>query len=534
MRDLLLSIGAAHWVLPAMMLWPIVAALPVRLIGRDVSRDASGSEVPSGGPDARLLTAAALIVEAVLGVVLWAIYDPDGSGWQARVDIPWITDIGAAFSVGVDGLALPMVVLTALLMPLALIASWNNVRVRTPAFGALALMLTSGLVGIFISLDLLLFYLSWELMLIPMYFLIGVWGTGASARASLRYVLFTLVGSLLMLVAIMALWNLGGGQSFHLDQLLAIKLDHRAQLLMFIAFFIAFAVKSALVPFHTWLPDAQGAAPTFAAVALGLKVGTYAILRFAIPLFPAAATDPTVRSTILVLSVIAIVYGAIVAMAQRDVKRMISYSSISHLGFIMLGAFALTQQSVQGSVMVMVNHAITTSALFLLAGMLQDRFGSADMVNFGNLAGPMPFFGALFALSIFSTIGLPGTNGFVGEFLVLIGSYAEHPVLVLVATTGVIFAAVYGLRALQQVVFASAERTGSSVHGVASETPWSLSAVDLSLRERVVMGTFAFAMLYIGFGPQFILRRSSAATRTAVEAVRFGPNASSANFSVTH
>ncbi len=522
MRDFLLSMGAANWVLPAMLLWPLVAALPVRLLGRDVSRD--DSSAPSGGPDARVLTFFALAVEGVLGLVLWGIYDADARGWQARVDLPWIPDIGAAFSVGVDGLAMPMAVLTAVLMPLALLGSWNSVKVKTPAFGALALMLTSGLIGIFVSLDLLLFYLAWELMLIPMYFLIGIWGSGASVRASLRYVLFTLVGSLLMLVAIMALWSMGGGQSFHIDQLLAIKLDERTQLLMFGAFFTAFAVKSALVPFHTWLPDAQGSAPTFAAVALGLKVGTYAILRFAIPLFPAAAAHPTVRGTILVLSVIAIVYGALVAMSQRDAKRLISYSSISHLGFIMLGSFALTQQSVQGAVMVMVNHGITTSALFLLVGMLQDRRGSTDMSAFGGLARSMPLFSAIFTLAILSTIGLPGTNGFVGEFLVLIGTYGEHPTLALIATTGVIFAAVYGLRAVQRVLFEPALADNKA------------PLADLSFRETAVLGVFAIAMLYLGFAPQSVLRRSDIATRTVVEAVRFAPGAAAvgANTSVTH
>ncbi len=513
MRDFLLSIGAANWVLPAMLLWPLVAALPVRLFGHDISRDTDGTEAPSGGPDARVLTLVALGVEALLGLVLWFVYDVDARGWQARVDLPWIPDIGAAFSVGVDGLALPMVVLTALLMPLALLGSWNNVKVRTPAFGALALMLTSGLVGIFVSLDLLLFYLAWELMLIPMYFLIGIWGTGASIRASLRYVLFTLVGSLLMLVAILALWNLGGGQSFHIDHLLALKLDYRTQLFMFLAFFAAFAVKSALVPFHTWLPDAQGSAPTFAAVALGLKVGTYAILRFAIPLFPAAVANPTLRNTILVLSVVGIVYGALLAMSQRDIKRLVSYSSISHLGFIMLGAFALTQQSVQGAVMIMVNHGISTSALFLLVGMLQDRRGSTDMADFGGLARAMPMFSVVLTLAVLSTIGLPGTNGFVGEFLVLIGTYADHPVLAIIATTGVIFAAVYGLRALQRLLF---ERGPD-------ETKVTLA--DLSMRERAVMGVFAVAMLWLGFAPQSILRRSDSASRSIVEAARFAPNA---------
>ena len=512
MHDFLMSIGTASWVLPALLLWPLVGALGVWALGRDEGR----------GVDARVITLATLVVEAVLGLALWGVFDPEQRGWQARVDVPWLADLGASFSLGVDGLAMPMVVLTALVMPLALIASWDNVRIKTPAFGSLALMLMSGLIGIFVSLDLLLFYLSWELMLIPMYFLIGIWGTGASARASMRYVLFTLVGSLLMLVAIVALWNLGGGTSFHLDHLLAIKLSYRAQLFMFLAFFTAFAVKSALVPFHTWLPDAQSSAPTFVAVALGFKVGAYAMLRFAIPMFPAAATDPTVRGTILVLSVIGIIYGALLAMSQRDFKRLVAYTSISHLGFIMLGAFALSHQSVQGAVMVMVSSGISTSALFLLAGMLQDRRGTNDMGAYGGLARVVPAFSVMLTLAMLSTIGLPGTNGFVGEFLVLIGTYPERPVFAVIATSGVIFAAIYGLRALQRLLFEKLDDDANT------------SLRDLSRRELAVMSVFAVAILWLGIAPQPLLRRIDRASSDVVQAVRFGPNApEQTNLSVT-
>jgi NADH-quinone oxidoreductase subunit M len=513
MREILLSLGVDQWVLPALLAWPVLAAMLVRALGRDVQRSEDGADTRTGGPDARVLTLGALIVEAVLAVALWGVFDPAQRGWQARVDLPWIVDLGATFSVGVDGLSLPKVLLTALVVPLALLGSWNNVRVRTPAFGALALLLTSGLVGVFVTLDLLLFYLAWELMLIPTYLLVGIWGAEGTTRASLRYVLFTLVGSLLMLVAIIALWNLGGGNTLHLDALREIALSPKAQLLMFLAFFSAFAVKSALVPFHTWLPDAQGAAPTFAAVTLGLKVGAYAILRFAIPLFPAAATNETVRNTILILSVVAVIYGALLAMTQHDFKRMISYSSISHLGFIMLGSFALTQQSVQGAVMSIVNSGISTSALFLLAGMLEDRTGTTDLKAYGGIARVVPWFAVMLTLVMLSTVALPGTNGFVGEFLVLLGTYAEEPVLAVVATSGVIFAAAYGLRALQLLLFESFDHAR---HG---------SLRDLTAREKFVMTVFAAAILYLGIAPQPVLQRAERATRDLVESVRFGPNA---------
>ncbi len=513
MRDFLLSLGVAQWVLPAMLLWPVLAAVVVRFGGRDISRNESEAEAPSGGPDARVLTLAALFVEALLSLALWGVYDPAVRGWQASVDWPWLSDIGARFSVGVDGISLPMVVMTALLMPAALLGSWNNVRLRTPAFGAFVLLLTTGLVGVFVSLDLLLFYLAWELMLIPTYFLVGVWGAAEQSRASLRYVLFTLVGSLLMLVAIAALWNLGGGTTFHLDDLRRVTLTPRTQFLMFGAFFLAFGVKSALVPFHTWLPDAQGAAPTLVAVTLGLKVGAYAVLRFAIPLFPAAAAHETIRTVILVLSLIAIVYGALLALAQRDMKRMVSYSSISHLGFIMLGCFALTQQSVQGAVISIVNSGITTSALFLLVGMLEDRRGTTDMAAFGGIARVVPVFAVMLTLVMLSTIGLPGTNGFIGEFLVLIGTYAERPVMAVIATSGVVFAAMYGLRALQRILFDTLDE------------PANRTLTDLTSRERLVMSGFAVAILYLGFAPQAILQRAARASQDVIEAVRFSPNA---------
>lgn len=507
MQNFLLSIGAAGWVLPALLLWPIAAAALVQVLG------SASDTTETRGIDARTLTLAALVVEAVLALVMWLVFDPAARGWQARVDLPWLPDLGASISLGVDGLAMPMVVMTALVMPLALLGSWNNVRVKTRAFGVLALLMVSGIIGIFVSLDLLLFYLSWELMLVPMYFLIGIWGAGSSARASGRYVLFTLVGSLLMLVAIVALWNLGGGTSFHIDHLIAIKLGMRVQVYLFLAFFLAFAVKSALVPFHTWLPDAQSSAPTFVAVALGLKVGTYAILRFAIPMFPSAVMQPTIRGTILVLSVVGIVYGALLAMSQRDVKRLVAYSSISHLGFIMLGCFALTQQSVQGAVMIMVNHGISTSALFLLVGMLEDRRGTHDMAAFGGLARVVPLFSVMLTLAMLSTIGLPLTNGFVGEFLVLIGTYAERPVFAVIATSGVIFAAIYGLRALQRLLF---ERL---------DTDRNETMADLSPRELGVMTAFAVAIIWLGVAPQPVLRRIEVSSKDVVQAVRFGPNA---------
>lgn len=511
MRNMLLAAGVAQWLLPAMLVWPIVAAVIVRVLGRDVSRDEHGAEAPSGGPDARTLTLAALVVEAVLGVMLALVYDPARTGWQARIDLPWIADLGATLSLGVDGLSMPLVVMTVVLLPITLLGAWHNVRVRTPAFGALALLLTAGLVGVFIALDVLLFYLAWELMLIPTYLLVGVWGAAGQSRAALRYVLFTLVGSLLLLVAIIVLWNYGGASGFHYDHLSLVAVPPAAQVFLFLAFFAAFGVKSALVPFHTWLPDAQGAAPTFAAVTLGLKVGVYGLLRFAIPFFPTGATYPPLHLTILVLSLVAILYGGFVAMAQRDLKRVISYSSISHLGFIMLGTFAFTPEGAQGAVMSIVNSGITTTALFLLAGALEDRTGTTDLASFGGLAGTAPWFGVAMVVSMLATVGLPGTSGFVGEFLVLFGTWPASRYMTVIAATGVIVAAAYGLRATQQLLWAS-------------EGDATARFADLDGRQRVALGLLLVGIVWLGIAPAPMLRPMERAGVRFIEHVQMSPN----------
>lgn len=507
------QVGA--WLLPALLLWPLVGAALVRLVGRDVravapSDDLAGlptDALGAGGPDARTLTLLVLLVEAVLGLVAWFAFDPAAVGWQLAVDLPWLPDLGARIALGVDGISLPMLVLTTSLMPLALLATWRQVASRTPTYGALLLALTSGLVGVFTALDLLLFYLAWELMLIPMYFIIGIWGTAGRTRAALKYVVLTMFGSLLMLAAIAVLYVQGGTTSFHLDDLLRLALGEQQQLWLFTAFFLAFAIKSALVPFHTWLPDAQFEAPVIGAVVLGLKVGTYALLRFALPLFPLAASHEVMRSVILVLSVVAIVYGALVAIVQPDLRKVLSYSSISHLGFIMLGCFALTQTAVQGAVLIMVNHGITTSALFLLAGILRERGGSDTLAEYGGLARAVPLFSVVLTLSMLSTIGLPGTNGFVGEFLVLIGAFEAEPLLAGVATTGVVFASVYALRAVQLLLFGTSRSAAPRV------------MADLQGRDLAVMAVFAVAMLWLGLAPQPVLRRMETASAALVARV---------------
>jgi NADH-quinone oxidoreductase subunit M len=521
MRDALAALRLESWVLPALLVWPLIGALLIFMFGRT----ARPGQAPgfAAWRDVRVLTMIVLVGEALMSLGLWAIFDPGTTGWQARVDLPWIPEWGAGLTLGVDGISLVMVLLTTLLMPLAVLASWANVTSKVRSYYGLLLILTTGVLGVFVSLDLLLFYVFWELVLIPMYFMIGISGGAERARASHKYFLAAFVGSLLMLVSIIALWVAGGSQSFNLDALLIATrgaISPTAQVWLFLGFFLAFAIKSAFFPFHTWLPDAQHEAPTSGAVALGIKVGTYGILRFALPFFPAAALDPTVRLTIIGLAVAGIIYGALVAMVQPDFKKLVSYASVSHLGFVILGIFALTVQSIQGAMMVMVGHGVSIGALFLLVGMLQDRSGTGMIQRFGGIARVAPLFAASLTLVALSTIGLPGTNGFVGEFLVLIGAYGAFPIPAVLATTGVILAAVYLLWALQRVIF-----------NPRSKDEAAAGVRDLDVREMVAMAGFATAILWLGIAPGGVLRRIEGPATRIVEQVTRGAEAASAQLS---
>jgi NADH-quinone oxidoreductase subunit M len=538
MQEILAALSPDSWLLPAILTWPLVGAVLVALAGRapaavpapDDVGPATGTaaqavEARAGFLDARNLASAVLIGEALLTVVLWLWFEPGASAWQARVDVPWIPDWGARFTLGVDGLSLVMIVMTGLLMPLAVLGSWRNVGEKPVAYYALLLALTTGTMGVFLALDLLLFYVCWELVLIPMYFMIGVSGGEGRARASLQYFLVATLGSLLMLVAIVALWSSAGGTTFNVDQLAAASRDaltESRQIWLFLGFFVALAVKSAFFPVHSWLPGAQRAAPTSAAVALGIKVGTYGMLRFALPLFPAAVLNPTLRTTLVGLAVAGILYGALVATVQPDLRRIASYASVSHLGFVVLGIFALTVESLQGAMLVMVSHGVSLGALFLLAGMLEDRTGSSSVDAFGGLARALPLFSVLLVLASLSTIGLPGTNGFVGEFLVLLGAFRRFPGLTIIATVGVIFAAVYLLRALQRMLFETPRADGVLPAGV---RPDGTRVRDLDARELAVLGAFAVAILWLGLAPAGVLRRMEGPVQRLVAQVQRGGSA---------
>jgi len=387
---------------------------------------------------------------------------------------------------------------------------WNLGR-RDPAFWIG--VLTTGMLGVFVALDLFLFYVFWEVMLIPMYFIIGIWGGANRLYAAIKFFIYTMAGSLLMLVAIVTLvWRVRavtGYLTFSYDLLL----QHAGAVgalapWLFAAFAIAFAIKVPIFPFHTWLPDAHVEAPTAGSVLLAavmLKIGTYGFLRFAVPFFPHVALSPTVSAIMVVLAVIGVIYGALVAMVQPDIKKLVAYSSVSHLGFVMLGIWGGTLQSVQGSLMVMISHGFSTGALFLLIGMIYERRHTRLIADYGGIARVVPIFSVIFTVVALSSIGLPGLNGFIGEFLVLLGSFGAYPVATVLATTGVIFAAAYLLWALQRMIFNRLDK------------PENEAIADLGRRELALMAPLLIGIVWLGLYPAPVLKRMESASRRFVE-----------------
>jgi len=440
---------------------------------------------------------------------------------------PWITAIGSRYHLGVDGISLWLVILTTLLMPISVLSSWTAITKRQLTYYALMLLLESAMIGVFVSLDLLLFYLFFEASLVPMFFLIGVWGGERRVYAAVKFFIYTAVGSLLMLVGIIALYfihqqatGIGTFDYAILTNTLKqnlLAISPRAEFWLFLAFAFAFAIKVPLWPFHTWLPDAHTEAPTAGSVILAgvlLKMGTYGLLRFNFGLFPNASRQ--MAWIMITLAVIGIIYGALVAMVQPDVKRLVAYSSVSHMGFVVLGLFSFTEQGMQGALYQMLNHGVSTGALFLFVGMIYERRHTRMIADFGGLARPMPWFSALFVIASLSSIGLPFLNGFVGEFLILLGGWTStavnHPwIVTMLAGTGVIWAAVYMLWMLQRVVFGTKT----------SEENARLS--DLNAREIGLMLPLLALMLFMGVYPQPFLSRSRASVEAARQSVA-GPS----------
>ena len=453
-------------------------------------------------PVAGVRRAALVFALVPLALSLWMLarFDAGVADFQLVERLRWIPRWGIEYRLGVDGVSLFLVLLTTVLTPIVVLASWGDVERRVKEFFAFLLVLETGMIGTLLALDLFLFYVFWELMLVPMYFLIGVWGGPRRVYAALKFVLFTMVGSVLMLVAILyCAWRVeaaSGALAFGYDRFLALALSPREQLWLFAAFALAFAIKVPLFPLHTWLPDAHVEAPTGGSVILAgvlLKMGTYGFLRFALPLFPAAVAEAA--PLMVALAVTGIVYGALVSIVQPDLKKLVAYSSVSHLGFVMLGLFALTPTAVAGSVYQMLNHGVSTGGLFLLVGMIYERRHTRRIADFGGLWAVVPVYAACFLVVMLASLGLPGLNGFVGEFLILLGAFGPWPWATAVATTGVILGAVYLLWMYQRVIF------GPLVHEENARLR------DLGAREIVVLAPVIALCLVMGLYPAPFLVR---------------------------
>ncbi len=447
------------------------------------------------------------LIAFAVSVPLWFLYD-FGAGaaqFQLLQSGDWVPSLGIKYKVGVDGISLLLVLLTTFLTPLTILSTYRAIDTRVKEFVVLLLLLETAVLGTFLALDLFLFYVFWEAVLIPMYFLIGVWGGERRIYAAIKFFLYTMAGSVLMLVAILTIYFLSGdsgSRTFDLATLIAtVRVESGLQLWLFAAFALAFAIKVPMFPLHTWLPDAHVEAPTAGSAILAavlLKMGTYGFLRFCLPLFPEAVE--TAVPLMAFLAVVGIVYGALVATMQRDVKKLVAYSSVSHLGFIMLGMFALTPEALQGSLIQMVNHGLSTGALFLLVGMLYERAHTRLIHQFGGVARLMPVFAAFFLIVLFSSIGVPFTNGFVGEFLILVGTFRAEELflqpLAIIAASGVVLAAVYMLWMYQRMMQGPTRQ------------PAGVQLSDITRREIAVLVPIVLLIFWIGLYPKPFLDRA--------------------------
>ena len=466
------------------LIWlPALAALVVAL-------------VPARRAEAiRRITLAATVIVFVLSLALFPAFEVGEPGFQLVEEVPWIPAWGINYQVGVDGITWPLVMLSTFIIPLAVLATWGHVSERTKGFYIAVLALETAVIGVFTALDLILFYVFFEAMLVPMYALIGVWGGENRRYAAVKFFLYTLIGGLLMLVAILYLYFKGGANTFDYDALRGLALTDTEQVWLFLAFFIAFAIKVPLFPFHTWLPDAHTEAPTIGSVDLAailLKIGGYGIIRFSLPYFPEATQS--LAPTIMGLAVVGVLYGALVAMVQPDIKKLVAYSSVAHMGFVVLGVFALNAQSTSGSVVQMVNHGLSTGALFILIGFMYERTHSRRIADYSGLAKATPVFGGLFLIVALSSLALPGLNGFVGEFPILIGAFQTTPWAAVLAAFGVILAALYLLWAYQRMF-----------HGPVEGRAVGMS--DLTVREKVVMVPLIAVIVGIGLYPKPLYER---------------------------
>jgi NADH-quinone oxidoreductase subunit M len=503
--------GSDTALLPILVVLPLLAALLLAFVPREQEAAHRG------------IALAFSLMAFALSLPLLTGFDAAAPGFQSAFDfsLPWIASIDSSVTLQVDGISIWIILLTTFLTPVILFGAKTAVTERVREFVIAMLVLETAMLGALMATDLLLFYLFWEMMLIPMYLLIGIWGGANRHYATLKFVVYTVVGSLLMLVGIVWLYVKSG--SFAYEQVLAVELNSTEQTFLFLAFGLAFLIKVPLFPFHTWLPDAHTEAPTSGSVILAgvlLKMGTYGLLRFAVPLFPEAMGS--FSPVILILSTVGIVYGALVAFAQFDVKKLVAYSSVSHLGFVMLGIVAMNQQSVEGAILQMVNHGISTGALFLLVGMVYERTHTRAIADYGGIAARMPIFTVMFVIVTMSSIGLPGTNGFIGEFMILSGAFLEALPLApwdswnglalicaAVATTGVLLGAIYMLSMVRRVFFGPITNDDNE------------ALEDLTPREIGTLLPLIALIFVIGFAPVYFTRTMSASVESLVQ----GPGA---------
>ena len=493
------SIGYGSWALHALLWLPLVAMFIVLFIDE---------------ASAKKFALLAATLEFVISIPLWPLFNDAGSALQFASATPWIPQWGIYYRLGLDGISVLLVLLTTFLFPITILGSFKYIAKREKAFYAMMLLLETGVLGVFMAADLFLFFMFWEIMLVPMYFIIGIWGGDRRIYAAIKFFLYTAFGSLLMLVAILYLFfkykALSGVPSFAYSDLLQLPLTFKEQILLFTAFALAFSVKVPLFPFHTWLPDAHVEAPTPGSVILAavlLKLGAYGYLRFLLPFFPQAATHPTVVAILMIFALMGIIYAAWVAAVQPDAKKLIAYTSVAHMGFVVLGIFAFTVQGVQGAMIVMLSHGLSTGAMFLLLGMLYERRHTRTIADFGGLAAVAPVFATIFVITALASIGLPGTSGFVGEFLALIGTFQTHPWVATIAASGVIFAAYYMLPMVQKIWFNSLDKEENK------------KVFDLTRRELFVLVPLVAGMILMGVFPKPFLEKSEVTVMQLLQTV---------------
>lgn len=465
--------------------WPLGAAALLALIPKRMTLAV------------RLWANAAALIGLLLAAPLWTGLERGDGGFQFVERAPWIPSIGASYAIGIDGISLLLVLLTALIGFLAVLCSWNAVREREKEFYGLLLVLQTGMLGVFVALDFFLFYVFWEVVLVPMYFLIGMFGGERRQYAAIKFFLYTLAGSVLMLLGLLTLYfqhfRTAGFYTFDIEKLMAAPLAPGVETWVFWALFVGFAIKVPMVPFHTWLPDAHVEAPTAGSVILAgvmLKMGAYGFLRFSLPMLPRASSDPFTVNLLVALSLIAILYGALVCLMQQDWKKLVAYSSVSHLGFATLGIFTFTPNGIAGSVVQQVNHGLATGLLFLLVGMLYERRHTRLISDYGGVATVMPHFAVAFALAMLSSAGLPLLGGFIGEFTVIAGAFERSRLWAALAAIGIVLGAAYLLWLYQRTMFGPLTRDENR------------GLRDLSLREIVVLAPLLALTVWIGVYPK--------------------------------